>query len=385
MRRIFFPLLTCLLVVASPLPPVTAAQTDPEPDSGAVVCPPDLYTAIPDDCLPLGPSQTITALADQGVPYPILPLPAYPPDPALGNVPFNYFRVDDAGTPIFSSLTAAINSPTSAQMIGPGDILYVSYQDRVQAEGGIYYYLRNGAWIRGDGSRVGLPYPFQGLLFSSPPPNPFGWVLDQVQPRSEPGFSVPVGETHYSRFDIVQVFATRNVDGVDWLMVAPGEWLENRVVAVVTPRNAIPEGITTSRWIDIDLYQQTISAYEGNRLVFATMVSTGIDPFWTQPGLFAIYEKKEVETMRGAFEADLSDFYYLEDVPWTMYYDQSRALHGAYWHSFFGYPRSHGCVNLSLGDSHWFYDWAQVGDQVYVYDTSGQTPTDPNFYGAGAP
>ena len=41
------------------------------------------------------------------------------------------------------------------------------------------------------------------------------------------------------------------------------------------------------------------------------------------------------------------DFYYLEDVPWTMYFDEARALHGAYWHNGFGYPHSHGCVNLS--------------------------------------
>jgi lipoprotein-anchoring transpeptidase ErfK/SrfK len=125
--------------------------------------------------------------------------------------------------------------------------------------------------------------------------------------------------------------------------------------------------------------------YEDGRLLFATLMASGVDPFFTQPGLFTIYEKKPLETMQGAFEADRSDFYYLEDVPWTMYFDQARALHTAYWRTFFGYPQSHGCVNLSPGDAKWVFDWANEGDYVWVHDPSGMTPTDPNLYGPGAP
>ena len=74
---------------------------------------------------------------------------------------------------------------------------------------------------------------------------------------------------------------------------------------------------------------------------------------------------------------DPADFYYLDNVPWTMYFDKARALHGAYWRTRFGYPQSHGCVNLSVGDSHWLFNWAHEGDFVYVPDPSGLTPTDP--------
>lgn len=362
-----------------------ALQPDPEPDAGAVVCPPDVYPLAPDDCLPLGPSQFLTDAAREGVPYPILPLPAYPPDPALGNVPYMYFRVEETGTPVFASLPAAINGGGAGLFIGPGDIMYVSYTERAEAEGGIYYMRRAGGWIRGDGSRVGLPYPFQGLLFSSTPANAFGWVLERTASRLAPGYRAPESETVYTRFQVVQVFEVRQADGADWVRIAPGEWIEDRLVAVVHPDPNPPPGVPANRWISIDLYQQTLSVYEDNELIFATMISSGIEPFWTQPGTFQIYEKKDVETMQGSFEADRSDYYYLEDVPWTMYFDQKRALHGAYWHSFFGYPRSHGCVNLSLGDSHWLYDWAEVGDWVYVFDPSGQTPTDPALYGSGAP
>jgi lipoprotein-anchoring transpeptidase ErfK/SrfK len=144
-----------------------------------------------------------------------------------------------------------------------------------------------------------------------------------------------------------------------------------------------PEGVSADRWIDINLYDQTLAVYENRELVFATMVASGGEPFFTQPGLHQIYEKKELETMSGAFEADRSDFYYLEDVPWTMYFDQKRALHGAYWRAWFGYAGTHGCVNLSIGDSQWLFGWAEMGDYVHVWDPSGQTPTDPAFYGSG--
>ena len=87
--------------------------------------------------------------------------------------------------------------------------------------------------------------------------------------------------------------------------------------------------------------------------------------------------------MMGAFEADRSDFYYLEDVPYTMYYDQLRALHGAYWRTAFGFPQSHGCINLAPADARWLFEWAVEGDWVYVWDPSGETPTDPNYYGEG--
>ncbi len=183
----------------------------------------------------------------------------------------------------------------------------------------------------------------------------------------------------------MQIYDTQDASGITWNLVGPNEWVDSHQVARVDPHTTPPEGVSASRWIEVNLYEQTISVYENNRLVFATLTSTGVDAFWTRPGIFKIYVKKPTETMSGATEADRSDYYYLEDVPWTMYFDEERALHGAYWHNMFGYKMSHGCVNLSVGDSHWLFDWANVGDVVYVYDPSGKTPVDPSLYGAGAP
>ena len=53
------------------------------------------------------------------------------------------------------------------------------------------------------------------------------------------------------------------------------------------------------------------------------------------------------------------DYYVVEDVPHTMYFNVDIALHGAYWHDRFGYKHSHGCVNMPLRDAEWVYFWSE--------------------------
>ena len=390
MRRLLLvPLTLLLLTMLWPGRAVDAARgnnpSTQEPDSGAVLCSPSVYPAPQDECLPLGPAQFLADMAAQGIPYPIQPLPAYAPDPALNTLPYSYFKVTENGLPLFPTLEDAMANQTSGRAIQAGRLLYVTYQDRVENNQGVFYLLRSGEWIQGEGARAALPYPFQGLLFSSTPRNAFGWLLEESQSRIAPGFNSPYSGHKYYRFNIVQVYSTQVVDNVEWELIGPDEWLEARLAARVDPQHSPPEGVTGGRWIDINLYEQTLAAYEDNQLIFATLIASGMEPFWTQPGIFQVYNKVPAETMSGSFEADRSDYYYLEDVPWTMYYDQARALHGAYWPRLLGYPQSHGCVNMSIGDARWLFDWASEGEWVYVHDPSGQTPTDPALYGAGAP
>ena len=130
----------------------------------------------------------------------------------------------------------------------------------------------------------------------------------------------------YPYADIVQVYATQTADSVEWNMIGPDQWVEARIFATVTPNVVAPEGVTTGRWIDVNLAEQTLAVYDNSQLVFATVIATGLEPFWTRPGLFQIYQKKETETMRNN---DPTDYYYLDNVPWTMYFDKAR-VHGAF-------------------------------------------------------
>jgi hypothetical protein len=389
MRKTLLILFLLLAFVPARKIPAAAQAAPPsaEPAAGSVVCPLGIYTAAPSDCVPLGPSQYLTDLVSSGIPYPLLPLPAWSPDPSLPQIPYKYFKLttDNAAFYLFSSLDDAAASSTSSNALGPGEVI-VSYQERVVTDSGVYYHLRSGYWVRGDfGGRLAMHEPFQGLQFSSTPHNAFGWILGPVQSFTSPSFNAPLTGKLYYRYNVVQVFGSRDAEGITWYMIGPDEWVDYRQVGRVVPRTSPPEGITTDRWIEVNLDEQTLAVYQDDRLVFATLVSSGIENLWTRPGIFQIYEKKDSEDMSGSAAADGSDRYHVEDVPWTMYFDEKRALHGAYWHDRFGYPNSHGCVNLSLGDAHWLYDWASDGDYVYVYDPSGHTPTDPALFGSGAP
>ncbi|MCB9125090.1 MAG: L,D-transpeptidase family protein [Caldilineaceae bacterium] len=125
---------------------------------------------------------------------------------------------------------------------------------------------------------------------------------------------------------------------------------------VVFRTDAPAEG---KRWIAIDISDQSLTAWQGDVPVFETTVSTGKPGFRTLPGTFAVYRKYEETRMRGID-------YDTPDVPWTMYYDGSFAIHGAYWHDNFGTPVSHGCVNLRVPEAKALFEWADVGTEVVV-------------------
>jgi lipoprotein-anchoring transpeptidase ErfK/SrfK len=121
-----------------------------------------------------------------------------------------------------------------------------------------------------------------------------------------------------------------------------------------------PAGASGERWIDVDLTRQMVFAYEGSQLINSFIVSTGTWEHPTLIGQYNVYIKLRYTDMAGPG-------YYLPDVPYTMYYYKGYALHGTYWHNNFGTPMSHGCVNLSIPDSEWLFNFASVGTLVNVH------------------
>lgn len=385
-RFISIPIFIILLaIINSPVLASTEVNNEPsdEPYTGDALCLPDAYLIPPDDCLPLGPSTYITSLADRGIIYPFLPFNGANPDSSLNDLDYNIAKVNvfpPETAPIYATLDDAVSGSNPMNYLLPGELLYVSFTTRVDINGGHYVLAGSGGWMRASPAAY---MSFQGLIFGEKPATSFGWIVEQTRPKMAPDYFAPEAEVFLPRESIVQIFEVRQVDTLKYYMIGLNQWVERRYIREITYNPQPPEGVDNNRWIEINLYQQTISVYENNELVFATLIASGIDPYFTRPGLFQIYEKIPAETMSGAFAADLSDYYYLEDVPWTMYFDQKRAIHGAYWRAWLGYPQSHGCVNLSVGDARWIYEWAKEGDWVYVWDPTGETPTDPELYGSG--
>jgi len=377
-------LLTLLLQLLAIKPAlVQADDTDPQENSNKGLClPGDTELLSNQDCQMAGPAQRLSDYAAIGLTFPPAPIFVTTAPADLGTVPFQYAKVTNDEVPLYDTpADVEANHPSGKLPIS--HIKYVSLYDHAVTSKGLYYQIANGKWIsREAATKVGVPF-FQGFEFKENPTTSFGWILDETDSRKTPSINGEKTGKHYSRFNVVPVYASVMENQVEWVMIGPDEWVDKKSISRVIPNNNKPEGVKSDRWIEVNLYDQVMLVHDGGRIVYATLVATGVKPFYTKPGVFTIYKKIDHEYMRGAFEADRSDYYYLEDVPYIMYYDQSRALHGAYWHTNFGYQQSHGCVNLSIADSHWLYDWAKMGEYVYVWDPSGKTPTDPSLYGAG--
>lgn len=142
---------------------------------------------------------------------------------------------------------------------------------------------------------------------------------------------------------------------------------EIKIVTHVVPMGEVkifPEampGRYSGKYIDINLSEQTLYAFEGDKEVNHFLVSTGIWSHPTPTGQFYVYDKSRVTRMRGA-DYDLSG------VEWVSWWSGDYSIHGTYWHNNFGHRMSHGCVNASNADAEWIYNWDEVGTPVYIHN-----------------
>ena len=128
----------------------------------------------------------------------------------------------------------------------------------------------------------------------------------------------------------------------------------------VPPKEEYASSGNGERWIDVDLTNQQVYAYEGDVVVNSFIVSTGTWLTPTVTGKYKIYVKVRIQDMSGPG-------YHLKDVPYVMFFHGDYGLHGTYWHNNFGTPMSRGCINLTIDDAAWLFNWASVGTVVNVH------------------
>jgi lipoprotein-anchoring transpeptidase ErfK/SrfK len=185
----------------------------------------------------------------------------------------------------------------------------------------------------------------------------------------------------------------RKVAGERYLKLADERWVKDADVGMVVKPGTWPTAAKKGeKWIEVDLSEQVLVLWEGDKAVFATLVSTGKpalgDPEKTTAtprGQFRIFSKHISATMdsdEGAHERNPSlsvgddgyvpvkgdgaygktlrrghGLFKLRDVPHIQYFEKNYAIHGAYWHDVFGIARSHGCINLAPADSLRVFQW----------------------------
>ncbi|MGH2561373.1 MAG: L,D-transpeptidase family protein [Thermomicrobiales bacterium] len=162
-------------------------------------------------------------------------------------------------------------------------------------------------------------------------------------------------------------------EGADmWAQISNNEYIYSRNVgrnAPVEPPPLPSDAPSSGRWIDVDLTQQLMTAFEGRDPLRTVSTTTGMAGWETPPGHYQILARVANETMTsGAIGAE--QHYKLEDVLFTQYFsDRGHAIHFAWWRTpeTIGRPGSHGCLNLLLDDAMFFWDWAEIGTPLYVH------------------
>ncbi len=283
--------------------------------------------------------------------------------------------VQDAGITVpVTAAPAVIAKPAEEQTDGDGGVAdphalpkyvhlrmakgyYVSTDDKVAQEDVTYQRTVRNRFIQADKLFEAKPSDLEGILINHRNPLPVAFIVGRgvkLLEQKVAGGPLKSGE-RLSRYSHLPYLGEMKRKGKRYARVGDNLFVRRRTVAVaqqVQPPEDLSPG---ERWIDIDLSQQTLVAYEGASPVFATLVSTGRKDFDSPEGSFRIYGKHVSITMddpEGGEEA-----YSIEDVPWTQYFEEGYALHAAFWHNGFGRVRSHGCVNLSPADARRLFFW----------------------------
>ncbi|MEK7550838.1 MAG: L,D-transpeptidase [Patescibacteria group bacterium] len=159
-----------------------------------------------------------------------------------------------------------------------------------------------------------------------------------------------------------------------------GEKIEAPIIANRELQGPVLGVSSGEKWVEVDLSEQKIKAWEGDRLFLESLVSTGL-PWWpTPPGEYRVWSKVRATKMEGGSG---KYYYYLPNVPYVMFFENSKvpgwrgfSLHGTYWHNDFGKVHSHGCVNLPTSVAEQLYFWiGPVMPEGKSYVTS--TPENP--------
>ena len=281
----------------------------------------------------------------------------------------SYWRLETGGTNLYDA--------PGGQVIGaiPAGFNFVQATDAA-VEGWVQ--RDGGEWIRSSDGKPEQPSSFTGFALPDNWRHPFAIIVSKAGHFAalRPGGASDEASGFFARYHrLVHIFArTKDQRGKVWYLVGPQQWIRQEWVAKFAPAPQ-PEGVA-GRWVAVDLFEQTLIAYEDERPVFATVVSSGLSDWPTVEGLFKVWARLRKDTMSGAVGEP--DAYYVQNVPGVMYFKGGISLHGTYWHGDFGYRRSHGCVNLSVSDARWIYDWmleaepdadGEITNAVYVFSS----------------
>jgi len=131
------------------------------------------------------------------------------------------------------------------------------------------------------------------------------------------------------------------------------------------PEPPAETGAWSGTWIDVNLTQNVITAYDGQTVRRVCPTSPGRPGFETTRGKHRVRYQVPVQDMSGPG-------YYVRGVQWISYFlPDGEAIHARTWDLdaiSLGVPSSHGCLGVSVDSAVFLYNFAAPGTLVYVHD-----------------
>lgn len=243
---------------------------------------------------------------------------------------------------------------------------FLAIGEKVEVDGIHYWKTARGGFVEASAAYVYDTKGFEGRVLPDGTGFPMGFVMTSKGAKrfefDTEGRLIPKETLPNKTFVDLQEEVEHA--GKTYMMTTDGSLIRKAVIRFAEAQ-PMPEGLEPyDRWVDVSLDKQILVAYQGPEPKFITLVSTGKkgtkeESFETPTGQWRIRSKHVSTTMDG--QSDTDGNYSIQDVPWTMFFNDSIALHGAFWHEGFGRVRSHGCVNLGPADAKWLFDWTTPG------------------------
>lgn len=290
-------------------------------------------------------------------------------DRALAAPPASQGRITWSGVPLYDAPALTANQ---LSLFGIDKV--VELRGEVEGDAG-YGNPFNKTWYQLDGG-----YTYSGWL--QPVETKYQKAVYDIPAEGWLGeISVPMSLTYVSPYFyaknahrlyyetthwIKKVVVTREEKGV-WYEIYDSVLKRSFYVPSYNMRLIPPEELTmlspevpaAEKSIHVDLANQLVTAFEGDKVVFTQRCSSGQEGTGTPVGEFSTYHKgPSIHMTNDQGDAVIKNVYSLAGVPWTSFFTgMGHAFHGTYWHNDYGRPRSHGCVNLPSSASKWLYRW----------------------------
>jgi hypothetical protein len=157
-------------------------------------------------------------------------------------------------------------------------------------------------------------------------------------------------------------------DGETWYRLGQHEFVHGSLVRVPGQFPPHPGRLIVAELADPCI----VTAYEDAKPVYSALALKGTAGWATPTGFYTILRRVQNETMSSeglGIPRDAPGGWYLKDVLYTQYFTNDGAsIHYNYWSSNWGYSGSHGCLGMSLDDSLWFWEWAEVGTPLVIQE-----------------